>query len=246
VAKEAADLVLLNGNFSIIVTAIREGRRIIDNLRKIAAYLLGTSFSELFIVAASLAIGGPLPLLSSQILWTNIIEEGFMNFAFAFEPGEDGAMKRAPEKRSGSALISREMKYFIAVISIVTGLFLILLYLLLLHINLPIERLRTIMFVALSVDSIFFSFSLKNLHAPLWRTDFFSNRYLLVALSISLGLLLAAIFTAPIRTLLSLVPLTAPELLFLLGIGLFNLATIEAGKWIVFQKHRTKKIRHSV
>jgi len=86
VAKEASDLILLEGDFSVITYAIEEGRRIIDNLKKIIGYLLSTSFSEIFLIGGSLAMGFPLPILPAQILWSNIIEEGLMNFAFVFEP----------------------------------------------------------------------------------------------------------------------------------------------------------------
>ncbi|MBI1999019.1 MAG: HAD-IC family P-type ATPase, partial [Parcubacteria group bacterium] len=86
VAKESADLILIENGLGIIVFAVKTGRKIIDNLQKILAYLFSTSFSEIFLVSGAFALGGPLPLLPAQILWINIIEESFMNFAFAFEP----------------------------------------------------------------------------------------------------------------------------------------------------------------
>ncbi|MDP3735535.1 MAG: cation-transporting P-type ATPase [bacterium] len=241
VAKEAADIVLVNNSFSVIIAAIEEGRRIIDNLKKIVAYLLSTSFSEVIVIGGSLIAGGPLPLLPAQILWTNIIEEGFMNFAFAFEPKEPDLMRRSPRESTARIVVTREMRWLIAMIAAVTGALLLALYFLFLRLDLPEARLRTLMFVALSIDSIFFSFSLKNLREPVWKLNLFSNRYLLMALTSSITLLFTALFFPPVRTLLSLVPLGAPELLFLLGVGLVNLATIEVGKWFVFRRRRRQK-----
>jgi len=238
VAKEAADIVLVHDSFAVIIAAIEEGRRIIDNLKKIVAYLLSTSFSEVIVIGGSLIAGGPLPLLPAQILWTNIIEEGFMNFAFAFEPAEPGLMRRSPRESAARIVVTREMRGLIVMIAAVTGALLLALYFLFLRLDLPEERLRTLMFVALSIDSIFFSFSLKNLHKPVWKLNLFSNPYLLAALGSSIALLFAALFVPSVRTLLSLVPLAAPELLFLLFVGLVNLATIEAGKWLVFRRGR--------
>ncbi len=236
VAKEASDIVLLKNSFATIVSAIEEGRRIVDNLKKSVTYLLSTGFSELFVVAGALAVGGPLPLLPIQILWTNFIEAGLMTFAFAFEPKESNLMRRPPASRQGSMIMTPAVKRLIVVIGMTTGMLLVGLYLFLVRFDLPQEKLHTIMFVALSIDSIFFSFSLKNLHEPLWRIHFFSNRYLLAALGTSLALLVAAIMIPPVRTLLSLSPLTPVELLFLFGVGIINVATIEVGKWLLFRR----------
>ena len=241
VAKEAADIVLVNNSFAVIIAAIEEGRRIIDNLKKIVAYLLSTSFSEVIVIGGSLIAGGPLPLLPAQILWTNIIEEGFMNFVFAFEPAEPGIMRRSPRDSTARLVVTREMRWLIALIAATTGALLLALYFLFLRLDLPEARLRTLMFVALSVDSIFFSFSLKNLHEPVWKLNLFSNRYLLLALASSIILLLTTLFVPSVRTLLSLVPLGITELLFLLGVGLVNLAIIEAGKWLVFRRGRRQE-----
>jgi len=235
VAKEASDLILIDGNFSVITHAIEEGRRAIDNLKKIVSYLLSTSFSEIFLIGGSLLAGFPLPLLPGQILWANIVEEGFMNFAFVFEPKEDDLMKRNPRLERNKNVLNEQVKKMIFIISIITGLFLLVIYYLLLQMNLPIEEVRTFMFVALSIDSIFFSFSLKSLKKPIWKEDLFSNRYLIFALSASILFLLMAVFFSPIQKLLSLVPLNYSELLCLFGIGIFNLILIEITKFFVFK-----------
>lgn len=239
VAKEASDLVLLDDGFDIIVHAIEEGRRIVDNLKKIIAYLLSTGFTEIFVVGGALIAGAPLPILPAQILWINIIEEGFMNFSFAFEPKEGDVMKRDPRLSRGIVLTS-SVKKLIFIIALVTGVFLIALYFMLLSLKLPIEEIRTIMFIALSVDSIFFSFSLKNLHAPLWRINLFSNRYLVFALTSSVLVLFAALLLTPLRTLLSLTSFSVLNFVFLLGLGAFNLVLIEVVKFFVFKKERER------
>lgn len=236
VAKEASDMVLLNNSFSIIVSAIEEGRKIIDNLKKIIAYLFSTSFSEIFIIGVALAAGAPLPLLPAQILWANIIEEGLMSFSFAFEKKDPKLMQRNPRDSASKNILTWPLKKLIFTVGIVTGIFLITLYFILLKLGLPIEEVRTMMFVALSLDSIFFAFSIKSLDTPLWKINIFSNMYLVFALLLSILLLLAAITFSPLQTLLSLVPLSSIELAFLFGIGLLNLATIEVAKYYIFER----------
>lgn len=240
VAKEAADIVLLNNSFSIIVDAIREGRKIIDNLKKIVAYLLSTSFSEIFIIGGALVAGAPLPLLPSQILWANIIEEGLMSFSFAFEKPEEGIMKRDPRSSTTRNILTRELKLLIMIIGVITGLFLTGLYFILLRLELPIEEIRTIMFAALSLDSIFFAFSLKSFRKPVWKVRFLSNWYLIFALAVSVALLFAALSLAPLQTLLTLTPLSNLQLLLLLRIGIFNLLVIELVKYFIFERRLNK------
>ncbi len=239
VAKEASDLILLNNSFTTIVHAIREGRRILDNMRKIIAYLLSTGFSEIIVVGAALFVGLPVPILPTQILWTNIVGEGFMNFAFAFEPAESGIMRKNPRSQERKKIIIPNIRTLIIILSSVTGVFLIALYLLLYISDFPIERIRTIMFTALSVGTILFSFSLKNLYTPLWHIDFRNNPYLLLALFASFGTLILALTVPFLQTLLSLVPLSPLDILFAIIIGMLNIICIESVKYFVFMRKKT-------
>ena len=242
VAKEASDLVLIDNSFSIIVSAIEEGRRIIDNLKKIIAYLLSTSFSEIFVIGGALAIGGPLPLVPTQILWANIVEEGLMSFSFAFEGRDPHAMKRDPRSAASKNILTKELRKLIILVSLTTGLLLVGLYYWLNSIGLPEEEMRTVMFVALSLDAIFFSFSLKSLDTPVWKINVFSNKYLLFALLTSISLLLLALTWNPLMTLLSITPLTSFEKLLLVGVGIMNLATIELMKFFLFERDFQKTL----
>lgn len=243
VAKEASDIVLLNNSFGIIVAAIRTGRKIVDNIKKIVAYLLSTSFSSLSIVSASVIVGVPLPILPTQILWANIVEEGLMSFAFAFEPEEEGVMKRTPRSASAKQILTSELKQLIIIVALATGTLLIGLYFFLLSTGLPIEEIRTIMFVSLTLDSIFFSFSLKNLSLPVWKIPFGDNKYLIIALSISVGLLVLALFFPPLSKLLSLTALSLWEIGLLGVIGVLNLVVIEIIKYFYFVRYRTLEVR---
>jgi len=236
VAKEASDIILLNNSFSIIVMAIGEGRRMLDNLKKVVAYLLSTNFSEIFVIGGALLVGAPLPLLPTQILWTNIVEEGFMNFAFAFEPKEKDVMKRDPRSQSMKTILSKNLKKLILIMSAVTGVSLTALYFFLLSLDMPIEEIRTIMFVVLSLDSIFFTFSLKNLHRPIWEINIFSNKYLIFSFGLSLLMLLLAVTFAPLQKLLSIVPLSGIDIPIVVAIGLFNLIAIEIAKLFLFKR----------
>jgi Ca2+-transporting ATPase len=230
----------LNNSFSIIVGAIEEGRRIIDNLKKSLSHLLSKSFHDVFIITAAILVGTPLPILPVQILWTNIVQEGLLTFGFAFEPAEGDVMQRDPRSSTVKTILSADVRRLILIAGIVTGVFSVALYFFLLFsLQLPISEIRTIMFVVLSLDGIFFTLSLKQLHQPLWKINILSNTYLLFAMGMSLALLIATLLIPALRTLLSLEILVWRDVVLLAGVALFNLFTIEVAKYIVFQRKRS-------
>jgi len=111
VAKSAADLVVLDDNFETIVAAIKEGRRILHNIRKVIIYLLSNSFDELFLIGGAIILGIALPINALQILFINLFSDNFPAIAFAFEDGIDDPGNR-PYKLHKN-LFDREMKFFI-------------------------------------------------------------------------------------------------------------------------------------
>lgn len=236
VAKEASDLVLLNDTFTTIVHAIEEGRRALDNLKKIVAYLLSTSFTEVFLIVGALAMGAPLPLLPAQILWTNIVHEGFMNFSFAFEPGEAGAMRRNPRHLATRQIVTPGIRALIIMLSMVSGISITAVYFIGLKMNMPLHELRTLVFVLLSIIAIFFTFSLKSLETPLWKINIFSNKYLLFALCASISALFAALYVPVLQTLLSLSRLSLSAFLVVLVVGVINLSAVEIAKYAYFRR----------
>jgi len=236
VAREASGLVLLDDSFSIIVSAIREGRRILDNIKKAITHLITASFHEVFIISFAVVTGLPLPVLPVQILWVNILEEGFLTFAFAFEPAEHGVMQRSPRSMRFQTALTKEVKQLIMIAGVITGVFSTGLYVWLLSRGTPIEELRTIMFVVLSLDSLLFAISLKNLHRPLWTIPLFNNRYLIFAVLLSACGIFLTLTLAPLRALLSLTVPNMFDLVVLAGVAVANIVTIEAAKKIAFSE----------
>ena len=236
VAKEASDLVLMNDSFATIHAAIEEGRRIISNLRKIVGYLLSTSLSEVVLIGAALLIGAPVPILPAQILWANIIEEGLMSVAFAFERGEKGAMKRKPHDIRAEGILSRDMLKFIAVVVVILGLLLVVLYSIVHSMNLPIEELRSIMFLAVAMDSLFIAFAFRSLTVPLWRVPLRDNIFFVGSFMLSLLLLVMAVTVPFLKHILSYETVTFMEFMLVLLFSVLTLGTIEIAKWVFFAR----------
>ncbi|MFN8661937.1 MAG: HAD-IC family P-type ATPase [Thermomicrobiales bacterium] len=106
VAREAADIVLTDDNFVSITSAIEEGRITFDNIRKMVYFLLSTNAAEVVVILAALALGWPLPLLATQILWLNLVTDSLQGVALAFEPGEPDVLLRSP-RPIGEGIVSR-------------------------------------------------------------------------------------------------------------------------------------------
>ncbi|MBU1110479.1 cation-translocating P-type ATPase [Patescibacteria group bacterium] len=238
VAKEASDLVLLDDRFSTIVSAVREGRVIFDNLRKIITYLLADSFSEIVLVMGGLLIGFGSPISAAQILWVNLITDGLPHLALTMEPQESDIMERPPRRRREN-ILNAEMKTIIFLIGLLTDFVLLTLFWLLSRRNLPIELVRTIIFAGLGIDSLIYVFSCKSLRRPLWRINIFSNYWLILAVLGGWLLQLAAIYFRPLQDLLNTVPLPFLYWSYLLIIALVKVLLIELVKEIFI--HREAK-----
>jgi len=238
VAIEVSDLVLLNDNFSVIVSAVEQGRAILDNIRKVITYLLSDTFTEIILVSVTLFAGFPLPISAVQILWVNLIEDGFPSIALAFEPKEKGLMNQKPDGHD-IPLLTREMKMIIFFIGIITDLILLGIFFWLWNNNHDITYVRTMIFAALSIDSIFYVFCCKSLRKNLWHINIFSNKYLIIAWLISFFALFAAIYLPIFNTLLKTIPLGFYDWMFLIGLGLIELGLIETVKHYFIVRHQT-------
>ncbi|MFH1181168.1 MAG: HAD-IC family P-type ATPase [bacterium] len=248
VAKETADLILLNDSFSIIVAAIEEGRAILDNIRKVITYLLSDSFTEVILIAGSMVIswltGQPwlLPVLAGQILWVNLIEDGPLCLSLAFEPKEGDLMRQKPQNRR-SPLLTGEMKALIFIIGLATDFFLLgLLFWLMNFSGYEISHIRSIIFAALAIDSMFYVFSCKSLRKNIWQINLANNKFLILTWILSALMLLAALYLPPLQELLKTVPLDFFDWQLILGLGLINIILIEATKRFFIIKGKNAKI----
>jgi len=239
VAKESSDLILLNDSFSIIVKAVEEGRVIIDNIRKVITYLLSDSFTEIILVGTSIFVGAPLPIIAAQILWVNLIEDGLPGMALAFEPKEKEIMKQKPAGHS-VPLLTKEMKFIIVIIGVITDLILLGLFFWLWKQGFDIAYIRTMIFACLTIDSIFYVFSCKSLRKNLWHINPFSNKLLLVAAILGVIMLIAAVYLPLLQILLKTVPLSVYDWLIILSFGMIELIAIEAAKHHFIVRHQTE------
>jgi len=236
VAKETADLVLLNNAYSTLVAAIGEGRIIYDNIKKVILYLLSDSFSEIIIIFGSLMLGWPLPLLPAQILWINLVTDGFPNMALTLEPGEKEIMNESPQERN-KPILDTERKLLIGIISGITAVANLGIFYFFWKIFDDIALARSVVFVSLGIDSLFYVFSCRSLRHSIFHSHFFSNKYLLLAVGLGALLQISAVYLPIFQNVLQTVPLKLYEWSVVLAISLTVIIIIEIIKWIFIRKN---------
>nr|AQS29757.1 hypothetical protein [uncultured bacterium] len=241
VAKETSDMILLDNNFKTIVMAVERGRIIFDNIKKVILYLLSDSFSEIILISGSLILGLPLPVLPAQIIWVNLIDDGLPNIAMTFEKGEKEVMKDKPRKKS-EKILNTGMKKLLMIISITTNLVLFTLFYLLFRSGYEINYIRTFIFTALGIDSLFYVFACRSLRHTIFSKNPFSNKFLIIAVIFGLILQLAAIYEPHLQRVFETVPLNFEDWMFLIALGIFNIIVIETAKHYLIIKDNNKLI----
>ncbi|PIT90475.1 MAG: ATPase [Candidatus Komeilibacteria bacterium CG10_big_fil_rev_8_21_14_0_10_41_13] len=237
VTKETADLVLLDNGYHIILAAVERGRVIYDNIKKVVLYLLSDSFSEVILIFLSLFFGLPLPLIPVQILWINLVTDGFPHMALTLEPEEKEVMDEPPQELN-KPILDFERKLLIAVISLVTAFTSLGLFYFFWKVMDDLELARTVTFASLGIDSLLYVFSCRTLRHSIFHSHFFRNRYLLVAVAMGAVLQLAAIYLPLFQNLLRTVPLGWMEWSVVLSVSGLVILLIEMIKWIFIVRHK--------
>ena len=229
-ARDNADMVITDDNFSSIVSAVREGRIIYGNILRFLRYILSCNFSEILVIFAALLLGWPLPLVALQILWLNLVTDTFPAFALALEPASPGVMRQPPRDPS-EALLSRRFLGLIAW----QGLLLAAATLLAYGIGLSrhgsdgegLKQATTMAFMTLALVQIFHAFSARSHVRSIFGRGSFSNRWLWGATAVCLLLQATAISLPPLQRLLHTVPPSLADWAVILTCSLLPLLLIE-------------------
>lgn len=233
-AKGAADIVLLDDNFETIVAAIGEGRQIFQNIRKVIVFLMVDLLDELIIIGGSLIAGVALPLSAIQILWVNFFTDSLPAVALAFENGTDGSLMRKRARRL--SLFDSQMKFLIWVIGILTSVFLLALYLLLLRAGFDEALIRTFLFASFGTYTLLLVFSVRSLNKTIFNYDPFANKYVNASALFGMALMAAAVYLPFFQNLFGTVSLSFVWLIGVFAVGLASMAAVEFGKWLFIKR----------
>jgi Ca2+-transporting ATPase len=240
VSKETADIVLLDNNLHTIAAAVEEGRTIFENIKKVITYLLSDGTAEIFLIVGSLLLGLPLPLIPLQILFINLIADGFPDTALAFEPAEQDVMRDKPRHKD-SQIIDKEMITLIGIIGLVVNAFIFVIYLGLLQTDSEIHHIRSYIFLLMAVDSLLYVFSIRSLKHNLWEINPFANKVLNLAVLTGFGLVWASFHIPLVAGALELEGLSLLEVLTAVLLGVVKIFIIELIKYAFIVKQRRQK-----
>ncbi len=230
VAREAADMVLLDDNFATIVGAVREGRRIFDNIRKFIKYTMTSNSGEIWTLFLAPFLGLPIPLLPIHILWVNLVTDGLPGLALAAEPAENHIMRRPP-RRPKESIFAHGMWQHMVWVGLLIGGLSIMSQAWAYRGGSP--HWQTMVFTVLTVSQLFHSLAVRSEKNSLFTIGLMSNRPLLGAVVLTLGLQLAVIYTPFLNPIFKTHPLSLGELAFCLAISSVVLFAVEIEKYLI-------------
>ncbi|MDY0188523.1 MAG: cation-translocating P-type ATPase [Syntrophus sp. (in: bacteria)] len=228
VSKEAASMILLDDNFASIVNAVREGRKIFDNIRKFIKYLLTTNSGEIWTLFLAPVLGLPIPLLPIQILWINLVTDGLPALALSVEPPEGNVMNRPPRHPKESIFAGG-----LGIHAIVIGLLMAALVLCIQvwSIRTGNEHWQTMVFTMLCITQLGHVLAIRSERESLFRIGLFSNRYLLGAVLLTFLLQMATVYLPVLNSVFKTTPLTLQELLLTLAVSSVVFFAVEIEKF---------------
>ena len=234
VAKGASDMTLTDDNFATIVDAVKEGRGIYANIKKVVAFLLGTNIGEVITVFLAMVLWHKTPLLSMQLLWINLVTDSLPAIALGMEPVEKDIMNNKPRPKDEDIFAGG-----LGVRVVLQGIMFAIITLVGFRLGetaMGIEVGQTMAFMILSLSQIVQSFNMRSNHS-LFKIGPFTNNKLNGAAALSLLLVLAILFT-PLRVAFGLSLLPAYMYLIALGLIIVPLVVMELSKWLGLISHK--------
>lgn len=231
VAKNAADMILLDDNFSTIVEAVKEGRGIYDNIQKAVHFLLSSNIGELMTIFTAILFGLSIPLLPVQLLWINLITDSLPAISLGMEPPEKGIMHRAPTSKKKS-LFSDGMGIQIAVEGLMIGSLALLAYILGCKYfkDSSLELGRTLCFCVLSLSQLFHSFNMKSRTHSLMETGIWNNPRLIFSFFACAALLILVVSVPMLAGIFQVTVLSIRHWIVVFSLSFFPIVFVELQK----------------
>jgi Ca2+-transporting ATPase len=230
VTKEAADMVVTDDNFASIAAAVEEGRGIFDNIRKTIHFLLSCNVSEVLVMLFATLIGLPLPLLPIQILWMNLVTDGFPALALAVDPKSPDLMKQLPRRPDARLLDGPTLLAIgaqgVMLSAIALGAFAYSLY----GLHQEVEQARAVAFTVMVIAQLVHAFNCRSERWSLFQVGLWTNRPLLLAFSLSLGIQGVVLTVPAVATIFKVVPLPIEDWALMGAMGVLPFLLMELTK----------------
>lgn len=234
VAKNAADMTLTDDNFATIVEAVREGRGIYANIRKVAGFLIGTNIGEVITVFAAMLLWHKTPFLSMQLLWINLVTDSLPAISLGMEPVEKSVMEDKPKAKS-EGIFAHGLGIQVFLQGLLFGFLALAAFVIGEKQTQTLAGGQTMAFMVLSFSQLVQAYNMRS-KKSLFATGFFTNKSLNIAVGISILLLLLVLFT-PLHIPFGLVLLPSKLYLTALGLIFVPLILMELSKYLGLLRH---------
>jgi Ca2+-transporting ATPase len=230
VAREAADMTLLDDNFATIVSTVKQGRRIYDNIRKFAKYGMTTNSGEIWTIFLAPFLGLPIPLLPIQILWTNLVTDGLPGLALAGEPAERNVMQRSPRPPSENVFAHGMWQHILWVGLLMGGITLLTQAW---SIHTGTAHWQSMVFTVLTLSQLGHVLAIRSERESLFTQGVFSNRPLIAAVLLTIGLQMVVLYVPWFNDIFKTQPLSAGELALCLVLSCVVFVAVEIEKVLI-------------
>lgn len=230
-AREAADMVLLDDSFASIYEAVKEGRYILENIRKVVLFLIGCGAAEVVAILAALAMAWHIPYTAVQILWVNLVTNGLQDVALAFEPGESFVLKRKP-RGVRAPIIDRLVLQHTLVIAVVFSIGTLAVFRHHLALTGELDQARTAAVTTMVMFQIWQAFSSRSLVRSIFRVPLLANKLLFFSTVIAVGAQILFIHSQPMQALFRTRPLTPAVWALIVGVSLTGVVAMEISKFV--------------
>ncbi|MFA5155258.1 MAG: HAD-IC family P-type ATPase [Patescibacteria group bacterium] len=223
VAKEAADIILMDDDFGSIVAAVEEGRNIYQTIKKVILYLFSTNLGEVMAISAALLLGYPLPITAAQIIWLNVVTDSFLDVSLGMEP-KDPDLLHGKFGKSQRSLIDKIMAHRMLLMALPMAIATVWLF----KHNYPgdLNRARTLSLTLLAVFQWFNAWNCRSEKQSIFRMNPFANKFLVAATAVVIGLQLLAVYHPWLQQILRTSALSLSDWLMIVPIA-FSIVIIE-------------------
>ena len=229
VSKEAAAMILLDDNFATIVKAVKEGRRIFDNIRKFIKYTMTSNSGEILTIALAPLLGLPIPLLPIHILWINLVTDGLPGLALAAEPAEKGIMERPP-RHPTEGIFAQGLGVHILLVGLLMGA--VSLFTQSWFLETGQAHWQTMVFTVLCLSQMGHVLAIRSERESLFSQGIFSNKPLVGAFLLTFVLQMATIYVPQLNSIFKTTPLTFGQLAVTLALSTVVFFAVELEKLI--------------
>ena len=232
IARETADMIIVDDNFKSIVLGIKEGRVAYANIRKIILFLISCGLAEVVFFCLSIALDLPMPLIAIQLLWLNVVTDGIQDFALSFEKAEEGILKEKPRKPKESIFNKELLQEIIVSGLIIGGVIFVVWFLMIKKYNMDIDVARGYIMALMVFIQNIHVFNCRSEHKSAFAIPIKNNKLIFIGVLISIALQIIVMETPILSSILHTVSVPMIHLVYLFLIALSILVVIEIYKKI--------------